>query len=75
MDVTYGWSLSFAAAFDDARPDSLAVLGIFLEEEDGVTDSESVKNLELATRESGLPDGNTQLNLIPFFSLGSNFAA
>ena len=42
---------SFAAAFDDGRPDSLAVLGIFLEEADGVTDSESITNLRLAARE------------------------
>ena len=42
---------SFAAAFDDAQPDSLAVLGIFLEEADGVSDSESIKNLQLAAME------------------------
>ena len=42
---------SFAAAFDAARPDSLAVVGIFLQEADGVTDSESIDNLGLAARE------------------------
>ena len=42
---------SFAAAFDDAQPDSIAVLGIFLQEADGITDSESINNLRLAARE------------------------
>ena len=41
---------SFADAFDDGQPDSLAVLGIFLEEADGISDSESIKNLQEAVR-------------------------
>ena len=42
---------NFAAAFDAARPDSLAVLGIFLKEDDGVADSESINNLKLAAKQ------------------------
>ena len=42
---------SFAAAFDDAKPDSLAVIGIFLEEADGITDSTSMDNLRMAAKE------------------------
>lgn len=45
---------SFAAAFDDAQPDSLAVLAIFLEEDNGVTDSDSINSLRLAARELAL---------------------
>ena len=42
---------SFAAAFDDGQPDSIAVLGIFLEEVEDVSDSESIKNLQEAALE------------------------
>ena len=42
---------SFAAAFDDGQPDSIAVLGIFLEEAEDVVDSESIKNLQEAALE------------------------
>ena len=42
---------SFAAAFDDAQPDSLAVVGIFLQEDDSFIDSESLNKLGLAARE------------------------
>ena len=42
---------SFAAAYDDAKPDSLAVIGIFLEEASGITDSTSMDNLRLAAKE------------------------
>ena len=42
---------SFAAAFDDGQPDSIAVLGIFLEEAEGVSDSDSIKNLQEAALE------------------------
>ena len=42
---------NFAAAFDAARPDSLAVLGVFLKEDDGVEDSESIENLKRAVKQ------------------------
>ena len=42
---------SFAAAFDAAQPDSLAVIGIFLEEADGIMDSTTIDNLRLAAKE------------------------
>ena len=42
---------SFAAAFDAAKPDSLAVIGIFLEEADGIMDSTTIDNLRLAAKE------------------------
>ena len=45
---TYG---SFAAAYDAAQPDSLAVVGIFLQEANGVTDSTFIDNLRLAAKE------------------------